>query len=53
MGSFCGEPQVYCRQRGASGLSKAESLLIAPLGCHLHRLPWLWLEEEMEGWEND
>lgn len=33
--------------------SKAESLLIVLLGCHLCLRPWLWLQEVMGGWEND
>lgn len=33
--------------------SKAESLLIVLLSCHLCLLPWLWPQEVMEGWEND
>lgn len=37
----------------AGELSKVDLLFIVLLGCHLRLLPWLWLEELMEGWEND
>lgn len=43
----------YTVGRQVAGESpEAESLPIKLLGCHLHLLPWLWLEEWMEGWEN-